>query len=333
MTDAPPPPTGEVASGKTLSHAEASQSPCLTCGPSPCCQALKVYRFLPATFLDMDHARFVLNFPDILLGLAPSGMWTVYLCRPCAQFDLETSRCRVHGTADQPHVCEVYNPLACWYRTVFGDEGSREYQLLDQARLDFVLARTRYDEERKIVERPTWPQLLEGFQDLPVVMPRATAHKAKAEAPEAPQQHVVHAADSHDPCRSCGAYCCGALVFRQDPPRDQSALDFFRYALGFQGVTLGLDAYQWNLVVQGTCRHLEGNRCGIFGQPERPAWCKYYDSWQCVFKERFEEGSGRLLEVDQALFPALARALPIANDGSFGELPAAPALRELLRRA
>jgi hypothetical protein len=66
----------------------------------------------------------------------------------------------------------------------------------------------------------------------------------------------------------------------------RTALDFFRYSLGFPGVEIGFGDDGWSLIVESTCRHLLGNRCGLFGQPERPLPCQFYDAWQCSYKPR-----------------------------------------------
>src|SRR5262249_1138438 len=63
-----------------------------------------------------------------------------------------------------------------------------------------------------------------------------------------------------------------------------SGLDHLRFALGFPGVTAGITGEDWSLLVETRCRHFEGGRCGIFGQPERPLRCVNYDAWNCTYK-------------------------------------------------
>ena len=37
-------------------------------------------------------------------------------------------------------------------------------------------------------------------------------------------------------------------------------------------------------MVTSRCRNLDGTRCGVYGQPERPLVCQYYDAWTCTYR-------------------------------------------------
>src|SRR5205085_3603400 len=107
----------------------------------------------------------------------------------------------------------------------------------------------------------------------------------------------------------CSAYCCSTLVFPAAVPNSAAQLDYLRFCLGFPGVEVGVDEDGWNLVVHTTCRHLEGGRCGIYGEPSRPIRCSHYDALRCDYKVRFREPDPEaFLRVPLARFPALAEA-------------------------
>src|SRR5688500_6248860 len=44
---------------------------------------------------------------------------------------------------------------------------------------------------------------------------------------------------------------------------------------------------QWWVVVKTRCQHLDGGRCAIFGKPERPLQCTFYDAAKCTYVEEF----------------------------------------------
>ena len=120
------PPTVPVEAsdrGQRLSLADARRSPCLTCSTSPCCTHLPLDSFTMTALMDLDNARYLLNFADIDLGLAPSGEWSVYYARPCRFLDPGDATCTIHATERQPNICATYNPYSCWYRLVFQPAG------------------------------------------------------------------------------------------------------------------------------------------------------------------------------------------------------------------
>jgi hypothetical protein len=118
------------------------------------------------------------------------------------------------------------------------------------------------------------------------------------------------------------------LVFPTDVPATRSNLDFLRFALGFPGIELGIADGAWSLVVRTTCRHLTGNRCAVYGRPERPRLCTYYDAWKCTYTVHF--GLPRpagFLRVRLEEFPMLAECFRFDQHGTVTQLMPVEAIR------
>jgi hypothetical protein len=295
---------------RRLSYPEGLASPCTTCRTAPCCTHLRVQSFKASKLTELDLARYLLNFERIELGLSPEGEWSVYYTYPCRHLDRQDFTCTVHGTPRQPQVCVTYNPFNCWYKSVFTSRSSERSLRVDRQRLEYILAQVVVDDDRNILEMPTWDSLSQGCAQLPLMAPPAASEPpaedlltrewqrqvialdaitlpgdpAAAGVPAAPATRTF--ASLTDPCHDCQAYCCTHLVFPQPTPQSMSNLDFFRYCLGFPGIELGFGDDGWSLIVASTCRHLVGNRCGVYGLPERPLPCQFYDAWQCSYKPR-----------------------------------------------
>jgi hypothetical protein len=289
---------------RRLAHAEALASPCASCDSAPCCTHLPLHSFKITNMVELDHAVYLLNFDRIQLGLSASGEWSVYYVYPCRFLNRQDFSCTVHHTATQPHICVNYNPYNCWYKRVFTGNVSQEFLQIDYRRMQFILARIVFDDARNIVEVPDWSSLMDELAKLPLE-PDGIVADTLLQDPilETWQQLVVHGPgsnngrppagqsytynDLHDPCQGCSAQCCQTLVFPQTAPATMGNLDFYRFCLGFPGVELGITDDGWSIVVKSRCRHLQGNRCALYGQPERPLICKYYDAWKCTYKTNF----------------------------------------------
>ena len=102
-----------------------------------------------------------------------------------------------------------------------------------------------------------------------------------------------------DPCTGCGAWCCKTLVFNRGLPGDASQLEFLRYCLGFPGVEVGVAADSWAVIVRTTCRHLEDNRCSVFGTDERPAEVRLLRRAQLWLPGAFRRRPARRHRADQ----------------------------------
>jgi hypothetical protein len=349
MPDRPFTPWNSIAEGVVASDAgprrylEALASPCATCATSPCCTYLPLHTFKVRTLMELDHAVYLLNFDRIELGLSPSGDWGVYYRYPCRFLERSDFSCRIHNTPEQPQICIHYNPYQCWYKRVLTKSVSEDFLRVDRSRLEYIVGLFTFDDAGAIVEAPDWATLVEGVAGLPPAPPERAADPpgedeatrrwkelallgANGQSEETPTYAYT---DLANPCDGCQAYCCRTLAFPTDVPGTRSGLDFLRFALGFPGVELAVADGAWSLVVRTTCRHLEGNRCSIFGRPERPLLCKYYDAWKCTYKAHF--GLPRptgFLRVRLEEFPWLAECFRFDEHGTMAQLLPTESIRE-----
>jgi hypothetical protein len=287
--------------GQTLSWSQAIESPCSTCRSTPCCTHLPLQTFRVGALADLDYVRYLLNFDRIVVGLGSAGDWGAYLAAPCRHLDIAAGLCRVHAQPAQPHICATYNPYVCWYKTAFGPEADGDLLRIDLQRWQYLAERTTFDEDRKIVSAPVWQELAEAFADIPLEhhsQPASPAIEASLSPPLIPvklstkpdprQRSPLPARGDYppQPCAGCAAPCCTNLLFPQPLPENAGQLDFIKFALGFPGVRLMATADEWMLAVSAHCRHLEGSLCSVYGKPERPLRCVYYDEWSCIYKPR-----------------------------------------------
>jgi len=334
------------AEAGALSFEQARQSPCLSCETSPCCRYLPVYHFQVTNLVELDYALYLLNFRHIVLGLAASGEWAVYYRQPCRFLDLEGSLCTLHDLPEQPSICRHYNPYSCWYRKVLAGPAHEEFVLLDRARLAWVTERLLFDDQRNLMGTPEWSDIVAAFSAMPVEDVESEPDPQRAEpspngwrpvdlaaGPRGPSAaHRWSDLAVSDPCTGCAAYCCSTLVFPAAVPGSAAQLDYLRFCLGFSGVELGVDEDGWNLVVHTTCRHADGDRCGIYGQPTRPIRCSHYDALRCDYKARFREPDpDGFLRVPLERFAALAEAFTFDDNGQPTSVPAFEVLRSALR--
>lgn len=275
-------------------------SPCASCETSPCCTHLPLHTFTISNLLELDHARYLLNFDRIQLGLSAAGDWSVYYVYPCRFLDRNDLSCTVHNQPAQPQICTQYNPYNCWYQRVFTRSVSAEFLQVDRPRFEYIASQIEFDAFNQIVTTPDWATMVEALRDVTATPPPVNALPPEDDAVFAAWREAVRSGiedrpgagvfayeDLTDPCTGCGAYCCETLVFPQSAPSMMSSLDFCRFALGFPGVELGIADEAWSLIVHTRCRHLEGGRCSVFGSPERPLICKYYDAWKCTYRPNF----------------------------------------------
>lgn len=295
-----------TADAAPLSFDEALASPCSTCSTSPCCTHLPLHNFRVGNLGDLSYAAYLLNFDRIRLGVTRGGDWSVYFVEPCRFLDRQGFGCTLHDSPDQPEICRNYNPYHCWYKRSLRSSTTADFLLVDRARLQFLTDHVTFDDEREIVGMPDWDELVAAVEDIADEAPwddeASPADDAAFESWQAltlGRSPVVGATggaaelhaydDASQPCATCAAPCCETLTFGQGLPATRSALDFYRFCLGFPGVELSIGEANWSIVVKTTCRHLEGGRCGIFGQPERPLFCRYYDAWKCTYRTEFGE--------------------------------------------
>jgi hypothetical protein len=240
-------------------------------------------------------------------------------------------------------VCVSYNPYNCFYKEVFTNRVNPRALRFDRQRLEYFLEQVVVDDERNIVEMPGWDSLQAAFAELepwpappasepPSADPMLLEWQRQVITPEqiaGPGAELRSFASLGSPCDGCSAYCCTHLVFPQGVPQTVSNLDFFRYCLGFPGVELGFGEDGWSLIVASTCRHLEGNRCGVYGQPERPLPCQYYDAWQCSYKPRLSvPRPADYLRLGLEQFDALAECYQFEANGHIAHSPSLDEMRQ-----
>ena len=117
--------------------------------------------FRTASLMELDLTRYLLNFERIELGLAPDGEWSVYYTYPCRHLNRHDYTCGVHNTPRQPQVCVSYNPYNCWYKQVFSTAISPLSLRVDRQRLEVLLDAIVFDDNRMIVDMPSWEALAE----------------------------------------------------------------------------------------------------------------------------------------------------------------------------
>lgn len=281
-----------------LDMAAASASPCATCDTSPCCTHLPLQSFTISDMRGVDHARYLLNFQRIRLGLSADGTWQAYYYHPCRYLDRDSRGCTIHGQPQQPRICVHYNPYQCWYKAALTQDVTEDFLLMDRRRFDFVVEHLEFDALLNLVGNPDWPTMLAAMAQMPIdpafdddveaddVYEQWLADAAYGVASAAPAQGLSYA-QLQDPCGGCAAHCCRFLIFPHPVAAHASGLDYLQFALGFPGVELGMSDGGWSLVLRTRCRHLDGDRCGVYGQPERPKICTYYDALSCDYRGQF----------------------------------------------
>jgi hypothetical protein len=334
--------------GDRLTYHEAREAPCLTCTTSPCCTYLLLGDFQLETLMDVDHAIFLLNFEGILLGLGRDRQMEVYFYQSCNYLDVPSGLCTVHSTPVQPAVCVNYNAHSCGYRQRMLVEVHPDRPLLDRQRMAWLADRVDFDDDRRVIAVPDWEEMLEAFRSMPMERVRAPAPKPdpileewrsivlSEKGSDDERRPVRRYGDWEvsDPCQGCGAWCCKALVFNRGLPGDASQLEFLRYCLGFPSVEVGVSADSWAVIVRTTCRHLEGNRCSVFGTDERPLKCGYYDAISCGYRGHF--GVPRpddIVRVSREQFRVVADSIVFDDLGRIVAIPPIDLLRNRLEEA
>jgi len=332
--------TGGDPAASRLTFAQAAESPCASCPTTPCCAYLPLGKVRLETLTEVDHARFLLNFDRIELGLFRTGRWELFYRAPCRFLDPAQGACQIHDQPEQPRVCRHYNPYRCWYKTSLAGD-TDDFLRVDRRRLEALLPLLVFDGQGRLVDVPGWAAMGAAFRplpmpgwpvegDLPAADPMDQAWREEAACGASGAATATHTyADLADPCAGCEAWCCRAVLLPHDKPATATNLDFLRFMLGFPGLSVGVAEADWQLIVRTTCRHLVGGRCAAYGQPERPLECKYLDAWGCAPRVRL--GRPRppgYLRLSLEHFDALTALAAFDADGRITRLPAATAVRE-----
>lgn len=273
-----------------LRFADARQEACLTCHNPACCTHLVVQTMALDALADVDYALYLLGFEGIYVSLMQDVRTVnVYFHQACRHLD-GAGLCSIHSTPAQPTVCKEYRSHSCGYKRIFGPELADDQPVLDAAMMALVARRMAYGEDRRIVARPAWADLITALAAMPVDRHQAPVPPGPAPAPQPLAWGRAEGPAAFDdpgvarPCDGCPAPCCHTLLFPCDPPADVRSVDFLRYMLGFPSVRLQVGQTGWQLAVTATCRHLDGTRCGLYGRPERPIRGEEYDEYRCSFK-------------------------------------------------
>jgi hypothetical protein len=328
-----------------LTYKEARQTPCLSCTTSPCCNYLVLSDFKLETIMDIDYAVYLLNFDGILIGLDPQGKAEVYFHQPCVFLDVPSGLCTVHSTPLQPAVCVHYNAHTCAYRSRMLSDVDPQRPLVDRRRMAWFADQLVFGDDRELVSVPDWDEVLEAFRAMPLQRVPAPAPgpdpvieewrsivlSTKPSGAANPSLYHYSHPQVSDPCQGCEAWCCKTLVFNRGLPVNASQVEFLRYCLGFPGIEVGVADDGWAVIVHTTCRHLDGNRCSVFGTDERPLRCGYYDALSCSFRGHF--GVPRpadIVRVNRQQFNVVVDSIVFDSLGQTMKIPPIDLLRERL---
>jgi hypothetical protein len=331
-----------------LTYREALDPPCLSCHASPCCTYLLLADFHLQTLIDVDHAMYLLNFEGIYLEVHRDRKVNVYLYQSCGFLDVPTGLCTVHNTPIQPAVCVQYNGHVCGYRHRMTADVDPDRPHLDPRRMRWLAERTIFDDDRQVAALPEWEEMLEAFRSMPLVRTLAPAPAPdpvmeewrsivlSQKGSDGASRPLRRYADPEvsDPCTGCEAWCCQTLVFNRGVPGDASQLEFLRYCLGFPGVEVGVSADSWAVIVRTSCRHLDGNRCSVYGTDERPLKCSHYDALSCGYRGHF--GVPRptdIVRISRDQFRLVADSIIFDDLGRIVAIPPVDVLRDRLEQA
>lgn len=83
-------------------------------------------------------------------------------------------------------------------------------------------------------------------------------------------------------CEHCTGYCCRYIALPIDTPTERSEIDFVRWYLLHEGVSVFIEDGDWYITFQANCRRLlPDNRCGIYAT--RPKICRDYTTDNCDY--------------------------------------------------
>lgn len=320
-------------------------NPCLTCEGSPCCSYLPLHSIEPTTYLELDGLYKMLLFERVELGLSSSGTWSVYYTYACRFLERDQYMCGIHDTELQPKTCVYYKPYGCWYRRVLTGPAEEDYLRVDLPRFRRIVELYRFDDNRRIVQTPPWEQVQQVCAE---ELERETATLADtAPSPDVaiwdlaleptPAPALPEAGGFldvlGDPCRACPSPCCHYLCIPNSPSETFMSLDFNRFALGFPGVELGISDTTWWLMLQSRCRYYdaEAGGCGVYGQPERPLACTYFNQWSCTYRHEFTQALPEgFVRLRYEHFPVLAALMQFDERGRVTRHPSVDELQQAL---
>lgn len=318
-----------------LDYSTAQSTPCAGCDAG-CCIYLPLKDLAITDYKSLDYAFYVLNFANIELALFAGGLWRAHLVRACSKLDVETRKCTVHETPEQPQVCKRYDPYFCTYKKTFHSPDSESSIRFDTARLKVFASLCVFDGHRQIVEQPSMETLLATLPPLDL-----TRINQEPPAPDSPQKNNKQTrkqfSDFQDPCAACPAWCCSSLVFPTAAPSSVGSLDYYKFFLNFPGTALTLSNNEASLMIRADCQHLVRNeqghgKCGVFGKAERPQVCRLYDEQTCGYKERFSaKESDRSITLSRSDFHKVQHLFEFDENGYLVHRPTLAEMNETRR--
>ena len=283
-------------------HDQNPAAPCEGC-LAPCCWNMKLAQFEAKTWHDLEYLLFLSGFPEIELVYRGSGGFKVFYRRPCRHLDVDSGRfdCTLHGTPLKPATCVSFDETDCFYKG--GMLGTPDVGLpvvrLDRARFLKVAELFTVGPDNAVLACPT-PQ---DAWRVTRTAPKAAAISPRPALPLTTSAPVSASFSTRQsPCDDCSAPCCRVLIFDRGPPIAQHSLSYMVYQLGFEGVEIAVTDKGWRTLVRTTCQFLtDDKRCTLFGQPDRPTLCTFYNQYTCDYRRFFsapEDSAVRLSLAD-----------------------------------
>lgn len=307
---------------------------------APCCTILPLHDFTIQQYADLDYALYLLNFDRLELLWLEGTSWRVHYHASCTNLDASSSRCMVHGTANQPDVCKRFNPYNCSYKRIFSETKAPESTAVrvDRGRMLAIAEHMVFDGHRNLVVMPDCAALEPTLP--PLTGPRLAPVPAATSANAASQSGTSRTFSQFaDPCNGCQPYCCTHISFPHAPPRSVANVDHLRFCLGFPGVEVGVDSLgQWTVVVRSRCRHVmdsaASGHCGVMGQPSRPQVCTLYDGNMCGFRYQFGQASPPgFVRLTAENFPAWSSLFRFDAHGYVQHCPSLHELKQVVPNA
>lgn len=123
-------------------------------------------------------------------------------------------------------------------------------------------------------------------------------------------------------CDYCTAKCCRYFALPIDTPESREEMDFVRWYLLHEDVSIFVDDGTWFLMVHNECRKLRDDHlCGIYH--ERPQICREYSTDNCEY-----DGDGcydQLFETPEQMWEYMEAVYPLPRkkkkDGKQTALP------------
>ncbi len=299
---AAPPVTGVFGSfsGASLVTVPApipAEHPCQGC-VAPCCSTVTVFEMTPRTFRDVDYLGYVLGFDRLELIWLSSGAVEITYRALCRHLERATSRCKVHGTPQQPDLCRDYDATSCEYKSQFLGSATSDSVRVSAARFSEVAALFSYDPGGQIVDAPDCDAIrtIMTRQEESCEKDEANTYGRTRTSVRVPADFETPSVLGHQdarvsPCEGCSAPCCEVLLFRLPDPVNREIVDFYSYITGFPGLEIASTPRGWVIQCFSRCRHLtRDRRCGLYGKDERPVHCQTYDAWACRYVPTFLQG-------------------------------------------